>query len=153
MVNNFRKRWTKRGDQMGMCDLEDLYGALEVTMFPKALEQHGHKVEDDVVVVMEGRLDRRDEEPKLLCYQVDQVRLDWVNGLGPLKVNLNGRNLTAERVEALKSVIAGHPGKSEVILMVGDDQGIKLPAAYGVDAGSGLIGELREMLGENAIAV
>ena len=81
------------------------------------------------------------------------MRLDWVNGLGPLKVNLNGRNLTAERVEALKSVIAGHPGGSEVILMVGDDQGIKLPAAYGVDAGSGLIGELREMLGENAIAV
>ena len=153
VVNNFRKRWTKRGDQMGMCDLEDLYGALEVTMFPKALEQHGHKVEDDVVVVMEGRLDLRDDEPKLLCYQVDQVRLDWVNGLGPLKVNLNGHKLTAERVEALKSVIAGHPGGSEVILMVGADQGIKLPTAYGVDAGSGLIGELREMLGENAIAV
>ena len=37
--------------------------------------------------------------------------------------------------------------------MLGEDKGIKLSAAYGVDAGSGLIGELREMLGENAIAV
>ena len=37
--------------------------------------------------------------------------------------------------------------------MLSVDKGIKLSSAYGVDAGSGLIGELREMLGENAIAV
>ena len=153
VVSNFRKRWTKRGDQMGLCDLEDLYGTMEVTLFPKALEQHGHKLEDDLVVILEGRLDRRDEEPKLLCNQVEPVRLDWVNGLGPLRVNLANGSLTRERIDALKSVLAGHPGQSEVILMLGDDKGIKLSSAYGVDAGSGLIGELREMLGEHAIAV
>ncbi|WP_419926529.1 DNA polymerase III subunit alpha [Candidatus Poriferisocius sp.] len=153
VVSNFSKRWTKRGDQMGSCELEDLYGSLEVTLFPKALAEHGHKIENDLVVVMEGRLESRDEEPKLLCSRVEPVRLDWANGLGPLRVNLPARRLTPDRIDGLKSALAGHPGKSEVILMLGADKGIKLSSAYGVDAGSGLIGELREMLGENAIAV
>ena len=153
VVSNFRKRWTKRGDQMGICELEDLYGTMEVTLFPKSLELHGHKIENDLVVVMEGRLDRRDEEPKLLCHQVEPVRLDWANGLGPLRVNLPAGKLTPDRIDSLKSALAGHPGKSEVILLLGAGRGIKLSPAYGVDAGSGLIGELREMLGENAIAV
>ena len=153
VVSNMRKRWTKKGDQMASCDLEDMYGSMEVTLFPRAMEEHGHKLEDDLVVVLEGRLDRRDEEPNLICYGVEPVRANWANGLGPLRVNLHTRKLTGDRIDALKSIFASHPGKSEVILMLDADKGIKLSSAYGVDAGSGLIGELREMLGENAVAV
>lgn len=153
VVSNFRKRWTRKGDQMASFDLEDMYGTMEVTLFPRAMEEHGHKLEDDLVVVLEGRLDHRDEEPNLICYGVEPVRADWANGLGPLKVNINTKKLTIDRIDTLKSIFASHPGKSEVVLMLGDDKGIKLSSDYGVDTGSGLIGLLREELGSNAIAV
>ncbi len=153
VVSNFRKRWTRKGDQMASFDLEDMYGTMEVTLFPRAMEEHGHKLEDDLVVVLEGRLDHRDEEPNLICYGVEPVRADWANGLGPLKVNINTQKLTIDRIDTLKSIFASHPGKSEVVLMLGDDKGIKLSSDYGVDTGSGLIGLLREELGSNAIAV
>jgi len=153
VVSNLRKRWTRKGDQMASCDLEDMYGTMEVTLFPRSMEEHGHKLEDDLVVVFEGRLDRRDDEPNLICYGVEPLDPASANGTATLRLNLGACGLSPERIDSLKTVIAGHPGKSEVILMLGADRGIKLSTAYGVDAGSGLIGELREMLGENAIAV
>ena len=153
VVSNLRKRWTRKGDLMASCDLEDMYGSMEVTLFPRAMEEHGHKLEDDLVVVLEGRLDRRDDEPNLICYGAEPIDPASANGLATLRLNLGACGLPPERIETLRSVIAGHPGKSEVLLMLGADKGIKLSSAHGVDAGSGLIGELREMLGENAIAV
>ena len=144
---------TRKGDQMASCDLEDMYGSMEVTLFPRAMEEHGHKLEDDLVVVLEGRLDRRDDEPGLICFGVEPIDPAVANGHATLRLNLTTRKLTPDRIDSLKSALAGHPGKSEVILVLGADKGIKLSSAYGVDTGSGLIGELREMLGENAIAV
>lgn len=153
VVSSLRKRWTRKGDQMASCELEDLYGSMEVTLFPRAMEEHGHKLADDLVVVIEGRLDRRDDEPNLICYGLEPVDPASANGKAVLKLNLGAGGLPPERIDTLRSVIAGHPGKSEVILMLGAGRGIKLSTAYGVDTGSGLIGELREMLGENAVAV
>ena len=153
VVSNLRKRWTRKGDQMASCDLEDMSGNMEVTLFPRAMEKHGQKLVDDLVMVFEGRLDRRDDEPNLICYGVEPIYPASANGHSALRLNLGTSGLSAERIDSLKSIFANHPGKSEVILMLGDGKGIKLSTAYGVDAGSGLIGELREMLGEHAVAV
>ncbi len=153
VVSNLRKRWTRKGDQMASCDLEDMYGNMEVTLFPRSMEEHGHKLADDLVVVLEGRLDRRDDEPNLICYGVEPIDPASANGQTALKLMLGSNVMSQERIESLKSIFASHPGKSEVILMLGDDKGIKLSSAYRVDTGRGLIGELREMLGESAVAV
>lgn len=153
VVSNLRKRWTRKGDQMASCDLEDMYGTMEVTLFPRAMEEHGHKLADDLVVVFEGRLDRRDEGANLICFGVEPVDPDSANGYTPLTLKLGSGGLPPERIDTLKSILASHPGKSEVLLVLGADKGIKLSSDYGVDTGSGLIGELREMLGEGAVAV
>ena len=153
VVSNLRKRWTRKGDQMASCDLEDLYGTMEVTLFPRAMEEHGHKLSDDLVVVFEGRLDRRDEGANLICFGVEPVDPESANGYTPLTLKLGSGGLPPERIDTLKSILASHPGKSEVLLMLGAEKGIKLSSDYGVDTGSGLIGELREMLGEGAVAV
>ena len=153
VVSGLRKRWTRKGELMASCDLEDMYGNMEVTLFPRAMEEHGHKLADDLVVVFEGRFDRRDDEPNLICFGVEPIDPALANGTPTLRLNLGAYGLSPDRIDSLKSALAAHPGKSEVILMLSVDKGIKLSSAYGVDAGSGLIGELREMLGENAIAV
>ncbi len=153
VVSNFRKRWTRRGDQMASFDLEDLYGSMEVTLFPKSMAEHGHKVADDLVVVAEGRLDSREDEPGLICFALETVDPDSASGHPPVRLTLPASALSPERIAALKSAIAGHPGKSEVFLLLGAEREIRLSAAYSVDTASGLIGELREMLGDNAVAV
>ena len=73
---------------MASCDLEDMYGTMEVTLFPRSMEEHGHKLEDDLVVVFEGRLDRRDDEPNLICYGVEPIDPASANGVATLRLNL-----------------------------------------------------------------
>ena len=46
---------------MAVFVLEDLESSIEVTVFPRTLPEQGHKLEDDVIVAVKGRLDRRDE--------------------------------------------------------------------------------------------
>ena len=41
--------------------LEDLEASIEVMLFPRTLAEHGHKLADDAIVAVRGRIDRRDE--------------------------------------------------------------------------------------------
>ena len=61
VITNLGRKFTKKGDQMAVFVLEDLESSIEVTVFPRTLAEQGHKLEDDVIVTVKGRLDRRDE--------------------------------------------------------------------------------------------
>ena len=61
IITNLARKFTKRGDQMAVFILEDLDASIEVTIFPRTLTEQGHKLEDDLIVTVKGRLDRRDE--------------------------------------------------------------------------------------------
>jgi hypothetical protein len=50
--------------------VEDLTGSVEVVVFPKVYEQTVHSWADDAVVLVAGRIDRRDETPQILCEAV-----------------------------------------------------------------------------------
>ena len=63
---------TKSGTMMAFVQLEDMYGATEVLVFPKVYDRVGHLLTQDAPVLLTGRLSVREEEsPKLL---LDSVR-------------------------------------------------------------------------------
>jgi hypothetical protein len=53
---------------------------------------------------------------------------------------------------ALKALLSDHQGESQVFLHVGERQVLRLPDAFNVDATTGLLAELRVLLGPDAIA-
>jgi hypothetical protein len=55
---------------MLVATLEDLTGSVEVVVFPKVYEQTAPAWSDDSIVLVSGRLDRRDEAPQILCEAV-----------------------------------------------------------------------------------
>ena len=61
---------------MAVFVLEDLVGSIEVMVFPRTMQEIGHKLDDDKVVMIRGRLDKRDDAPKLICMEVDVLRRD-----------------------------------------------------------------------------
>ena len=61
VITNLSRKFTKKGDQMAVFVLEDLDAAIEVTVFPRVLIEQGHKLVDDAIVTVKGRIDRRDE--------------------------------------------------------------------------------------------
>ena len=66
------KRFTKKGDMMAICTLEDLYGRVELVVFPKAFENYGNELIEGGKVFVKGRVDTSGEEEGKLI--VDTVR-------------------------------------------------------------------------------
>ena len=70
VVTDLRRSYTKKGDLMARFVLEDLQAAMEVFVFPKIMAEYGAFIENDAIVVVRGRLDTREEEPKIVCMEV-----------------------------------------------------------------------------------
>ena len=52
--------------------IEDLVGGLEVVVFPKTYERTRDVWETDAIVVVEGKVDAKDERKKLLCEKAER---------------------------------------------------------------------------------
>ncbi|MCA1572581.1 MAG: DNA polymerase III subunit alpha, partial [Chloroflexi bacterium] len=74
-----RRVVTRAGSTMLVATLEDLQGSVEIVVFPKVFEQTAQSWADDSIVLVTGRIDRRDETPQILCEAVhawdDAVRM------------------------------------------------------------------------------
>lgn len=152
VLTNLQKKWTRKGDLMAVFDLEDLGGSVEVTVFPKTMAEHGHKLEEDAIVLVRGRLDdRRGDVPKILCHEVEVVEMGDLPSSRPVRVRLPIDRVSKSTVDELKELLSAHPGDAEVYLHLGDRQVLRLPADYCVNPSGGLVGELRVLLGAEAV--
>ncbi|HEX7171301.1 MAG TPA: OB-fold nucleic acid binding domain-containing protein, partial [Candidatus Limnocylindria bacterium] len=95
IVASSRRILTKAGSTMLVPTIEDLTGSVEVVVFPKVFEQTAQSWADDAVVLVSGRIDRRDETPQVLCEAVwawdDAVRM------GPVAFGAERDRLLAAR--------------------------------------------------------
>ena len=150
VVTDLSRRYTKKGDFMATFTLEDLQAAVEVFVFPKAMAEYGALLEDDAVVVVKGRVDFRDDRVKLICMEISRPELTPASSSSELRVRLPVHALTDSTVTELKRILAEHPGDSPVLLHLGEKV-LRLPPGCNVDSRRGLVGELRVLLGPEAI--
>lgn len=62
---------TKSDTTMAFVDLEDIYGSIEVIVFPKTLAENSPLLIEGAAVVVSGRLDIREDEPsKIVCEHI-----------------------------------------------------------------------------------
>ena len=148
VVTDLRRSYTKKGDLMARFVLEDLQAAMEVFVFPKTMAEYGAFIENDAILVVRGRLDTREEEPKIVCMEVSRPVLE--RGQEDLHITLPLGVLTDAKVDGLKDVLSGHPGQSPVLLHVGAKV-LRLPPEFNVDCRNGLVGELKRLLGQSAV--
>ncbi len=149
VVTELGRRYTKKGDLMATFVLEDLEASVEVFVFPRTMADYGALLDDDAIVVVKGRVDLRDDRLKLVCMEVARPELA-PDGVGDLRITLPVHSLTDRTVDGLKRLLTEHPGESPVFLHVGEKV-LRLPSEFNVDSRRGLVGELRVLLGPNAI--
>jgi DNA polymerase-3 subunit alpha len=149
VVTNLQRKFTKKGDPMAVLVLEDLQTSIEVMVFPRTMVEHGHKLQPDAVVCIKGRLDGRDETPKLVAMEVT-VFEGIGDGAPALRMRLPAVSLTEDRIGTLKRVLADHPGESPVFLHIGDGKVLRLADDYCVDV-TRVVGELRVAFGHDAV--
>ncbi|MEZ5204849.1 MAG: DNA polymerase III subunit alpha [Acidimicrobiales bacterium] len=149
VVTGLQRKWTKKGDLMAVFTLEDLQTSIEVMVFPKSMADIGHLLADDAVLIVKGRVDKRDDTPKFIAMGVE-VFEGVSDGAPPLYLKISPHRVDARLVDELKGTLTRFPGEARVILHLGE-QKLRLSEEFCVSTDGGLIGELRVLLGPGAI--
>ncbi len=149
VITSLVRKYTKRGELMATFVLEDLRSLIEVWVFPRTMTDVAHLLADDAVVCVKGRLDLRDDQPKVVCMELKRPDLT-VDGDHPLHLVLPVNALSDQRLDQLKVVLREHPGGSPVYLHVGA-KAVKLSDHFSVDTTNGLVAELRVVLGAGCL--
>jgi DNA polymerase-3 subunit alpha len=154
IVTALSRKYTKRGDLMATFVLEDLGAAMEVMVFPKTMTNFGHLLEDDAIICVKGRLDLRDEQPKIICMDVTRPEL-VLDGGPPVRVRVKLGALSAEKVDRLREILREHPGESPVYVHLDSPEKttvLQLADEFLVGSSNGLYAELRILFGADCIA-
>jgi len=67
LVTWVRPHVTRRGEQMAFVQIEDLQGTIEVVVFPSVYKETEGLWEEDKLLVIQGRVDDRGGELKIIC--------------------------------------------------------------------------------------
>ena len=149
LITSLQRRITKQGNAWASATLEDLEGAIEVMFFPTAYQACGELLAEDRILVVRGRLDRREDVAKLIASDVSVP--DLTGGpRGPVVVSLQAARCTPPVVERLKAVIGTHPGTSEVHLRLrsnGRTTLVRLDDRLRVAPTPALMADLKALLG------
>jgi DNA polymerase-3 subunit alpha len=149
ILSGVQRKVTKQGNTWAAATLEDLEGAIEVLFFPATYQQCMTLVIEDAVVVVKGRLDRREDTPKLVAMEVIVPELN-PGEQGPFVVSILEARCVQPVVERLKEVLRTHPGPVQVhlrLLSGSRTRVVKLDDKLRVRPSPSLLADLKQLLG------
>jgi len=153
LITGLQIKRTKKGDLWAIATVEDLEGAIECLFFPSAYLTVSTMLSQDVVAVVRGKVNRRDDSVSIYAQELTLPEL--TDGpRGPVVVTLDTLRATTGRMEELKGVLANHPGTTEVHLKLtkpGRTTLIRLDDALRVNASESLYGDLKVLLGPRCL--
>jgi DNA polymerase-3 subunit alpha len=148
------RRVNKNGMSWASAQLEDLTGGIEVMFFPQTYSTYGADIVDDAVVLVNARVAIRDDRIVLIVNDLVVPDFSSVRVDRPLLVSLPTRQCTPDKVNALKQVLARHPGTSQVHLrLVSGDRvtTLELDSSLRVTPSPALMGDLKALLGPGCL--
>jgi DNA polymerase-3 subunit alpha len=154
ILTGVNRRVNKNGMPWASAQLEDLTGGVEVMFFPHTYSSYGAEVVDDAVVLVSAKV--RIQDDRICLIANDLVVPDFSNAAvdRPVAVSLPTRQCTIDKVNALKQVLARHPGTSQVHLrLISGDRitTLELDQALRVTPSSALMGDLKALLGPGCL--
>jgi DNA polymerase-3 subunit alpha len=156
IIVSVKQKTTKTNNMMAFVELEDLYGTLEIIVFPKIYDRFKSLLVQDTIVLVEGRISQKEEEAaKIIC---DAVRPLKKYAGRKLYIRIN-TEMQPDIIEQLKKVLIEYKGAQPVILVdeANKDNGksrvMKADSSIWVDINDKLLNELKEVAGSDCVAV
>nr|HQI17476.1 OB-fold nucleic acid binding domain-containing protein [Bacillota bacterium] len=156
IIVSVKRKTTKTNNMMAFVELEDLYGTLEIIVFPKIYERVKSLLVQDTIVLVEGRISQKEEEAaKIICDAVKPLK-KYAGKKLYIRINTD---LQPEIVEQLKKVLIEYKGEQPVILVneANKDNGkgrvMKADRSIWVDINDKLLNDLKEVAGSDCVAV
>jgi DNA polymerase-3 subunit alpha len=156
ILSGVTRKVTKKGDTWAAATLEDLGGAIEVLFFPNSYQLYSTAIADDAIVIVKGKVDRREDVPKLIAMDMTIPDLTTgADGSAPIVLQLAVTKCVPPVVEQLRDVLRTHPGTTEVHMRLRGNQKttvVRLDDKLRVTPGPALHADLKQLLGPSCIA-
>jgi DNA polymerase-3 subunit alpha len=156
---------TKSGNRMAFLTLEDMSGAVEVTVFPEPYKAAAPYLRSREPVVVRGRVDDGDkgrvvlaEEVRLLDQSLATGGARPRNGGGEpsaCRVRVRAAGDCADRLASLRRVCEEHPGAVPVFVhvLLSTSEVVVRARAVSVDASRDLVAKVEELLGAGTAVI
>jgi DNA polymerase-3 subunit alpha len=162
-VKEARRITTKKGETMCVVQLEDMYGSIDVTIFPRAYEENPDLWQDDTVVIIRGEVQVRRERAGVICNTASRVKaveeeMNRKRYLVWLTLQLSGSDELSVSNDTMKAqdmyrCISERPGSDhyEILVANGEWQVRLTPGDNTMLFNDDVRHRLEEILGENAV--
>jgi DNA polymerase III subunit alpha len=136
------------GNPYGSVQVEDFGGEVSVMFLGKTYQEFSPALVADSIVVIKGRVSRRDDGVNLHAVSMFTPDVGPSLGHGPLVISVTEQRATTDVVTALSDVLIRHAGENEVRLkLVRGDTARMFEIPYPVTVSADLYGELKTLLG------
>ena len=152
VLSEVSKKITRNNDMMAFAKIEDLYGIVEIIIFPKVFQKFKNLIYDDSMIIVKGRVSVREEEdPKLLCENIEPlVRVD----IDKLYILIKDQLALKETVDEIKTIFSNFRGNMPVYLCTKKERKkFRLDRELWVEPNSELVSILKRRFGEENLKI
>jgi DNA polymerase-3 subunit alpha len=156
ILRGLRVKPSKKGDLWASAQLEDLRGAVELLVFPKAYQQMQNVLKPDAALLVRGTV-RQEENQKPRISVTDARPLDAAvsSAKTQLRIRMDLEKLGDGRLNQLADTLGAYPGESPLFfdLVRSGDYVVRIQsrAPQGVNTDDALLSRLRKICGEEAV--
>ncbi len=151
MVTSKTIKTTRNNSMMAFITLEDLFGVVEVILFPKDYEKYKAMIDPDRKIFVRGKVTVEEEKAaKLICQEI--IPFDMI----PQEVWIKYRNLETFRKDeqSLYTLLDEFDGNDMVIVYCDEEKCMKkLPKSKSVKAGKDLIERLSTIYSKENVRI
>lgn len=152
LITSVSRKVSRQGNAWAIVSVEDLAGAVDVLFFANTYTQYAESLSEDRIVVIRGRVDKREENIRFMALEMTIPDINQRAG-GPVVIRLEANRCTPPLVDRMKEILRAHPGSREVHLqLIGRSiTTLKIDDALKVSATPSLGADLKALLGPDCI--
>ncbi len=118
LVKRIKEINTKKGDRMAFVSFEDLTGVTEVTFFSELYIQSLDLLNSSEPLILSGLREGDKEMPKILAQDICRIQEAPRKFSKSIRIKLSAREVDADQIKDLKSILLRHRGRLPVKLHV-----------------------------------
>jgi len=153
LITQVQRKVSRRGESWAIVTIEDLAGAIDVMFYAKSYAVHAMSLVEDRIVIVRGRIDKKDEQPKVMALDISTPDISAAP-TGPLVISMETVRCTPPVIDRIKEILRSHPGKREVHLKLDDGRKsltMKIGDELRVTASPSLSADLKAILGPDCL--
>jgi DNA polymerase III subunit alpha len=159
IITSVKRLNDRKGRPFAFLTLEDLEGVVEAITFNDVYDGHLGMIQTDTIVMLEGHIDKRDDQPKIIVKSIERVENLREKYQDQLQLNLKIETdmISKDELSQMAALFSLHKGNTPIRIMIHSKEAENpIPMnvrKYVVEPSSELLGSLRNLIGEESVGL